>query len=235
MWGRPTRRTPALIVVFGALQLAACGPPLGGSASGAPVPDPLQDAESRELFERGVALAQQGDLLRAEQYLASAIDRGYDEAEALPVLLRVCVASSRIASAIRYAEPYLAHHPDDWGLRYLVASLYLGVGDLDAARGHLDRILEARPGAAAPHYLMGVTLRRMAVDGESRRHLRRYLALAPEGEFADEVRGMLAEPELPVYEVAPPAASPPSNEAPADGSPTAASPGPHATEGGAPR
>lgn len=218
MWLRPQPTALALVAVV------ACGPPLGSGPTGEPVPDPLQDTEARELFERGVALARQGDHLRAEQYLTSAMDRGYDEREAMPILLRVCVSSSRLATAIRYAEPYLANHPDDWPLRYLLASFHLGVGQLEEAQAHLERILDQEPAAAEPHYLLGVTLLRRSVEHEGREHLRRYLELDPEGAFADEVRGMLAEPERAMISLRPadsPAEEPRPAEPGTDGAPAA--------------
>lgn len=176
--------TKGLAIVF----LAACGHAASSGPEGEPPADPIADVAPDELFRRGLALAQRGDLIRAEQYLAAAIERGYPRDRGLPILLRVCVASSRLTTALDYARPYLEEHPEDWPLRHLVASIHLGLGHPDDARRELERVIADAPNEAEPHYLLAVVLRDELgdVDG-ARPHFQRYLELAPEGRRAAEV------------------------------------------------
>lgn len=157
-----------------------------------PPGDPVQEVPAEDLFIQGVVLAQRGDLVRAEQYLASALDRGHPENRVMPVLLRVLVAASRLRVALDYAVPYLERNPDDWALRYLVASIHLGMGNAALARRELERVVETAPDQADPHYLLGIVLRdEMGDPTAAEAHFRRYLELAPEGGHADEVRDAL--------------------------------------------
>jgi tetratricopeptide (TPR) repeat protein len=192
-------RTPLAVLVLSCALAGACS---HSRPRPAPPPgDPLAGVRAAALYQRGLFLAQAGDFVRAEQYLSSAIARGYPEERALPALLRVCVASSRLRSALVHAEPYLERHPTAWSLRFLVASIYLGVGDPERARASLERVIADAPAQAEPHYMLGVVLRDEVGDrpGAARR-FERYLALAPGGAHAAEVRAAmpaLREPVVP--------------------------------------
>jgi Flp pilus assembly protein TadD len=138
-----------------------------------------------ELYARGLAQAQVGDYARAEQYLASAQRAGHDERATSQALIGVCVLASRLRSALRYAEPVLARHPDDLALRRLVASLHWALGESAAAERQLSRLLELAPDDASAHYLLALVL-----EGQpaARTHYARYLALAPEGPHTAQAR-----------------------------------------------
>ena len=187
-----TRNSLARLLVLGAAALTLAAAPACTRTpppAGPPPGDPLASVRASDLYRRGVALARAGDFVRAEQYLTAAIARGYPQARALPALLRVCVASSRLRAALGHAEPYLERNPDAWSLRYLVASIYLGVGEADRARESLERVIADAPGQADPHYLLGIVLRDELGDRPAAgRHFARYLALAPRGAHAAEVR-----------------------------------------------
>lgn len=179
-----------------AILLFACGhePP----PAEVPPADPVQDVSGEDLFAQGVAMAERGDLVRAEQYLAAAMDRGYPEDRAMPLLLRVLVSASRLRVALEYAEPYLARHPEAWPLRYLVGSIHLAMGDAAGARRELERVVETAPEEPEPHYLLAVVLRdEMGDPVAAEARFRRYLELAPEGTHASEARDALRRVELP--------------------------------------
>jgi tetratricopeptide (TPR) repeat protein len=164
--------------------------------------DPLDTIGPRELYRRGVVLARAGDYIRAEQYISAAVERGFPEHDALPALIRVCIESSRLAAALSYAEPYLEHHPSDWPLRLLVASIRMGLEQDQEARTELERVLEDAPHEPPQaHYFLGVLFRDRLDDIEAARvHFRRYLALDPRGSHRDEARAALTPEErgLPV-------------------------------------
>lgn len=198
----------ALAWACGGAQPEPQGPPPGA--------DPIRGVAGEDLFQRGLALANAGDLVRAEQYLAASIGRGADPERVLPPLMRVCVAASRLRAAIEYAKPYLDRHPDAWSLRYLVATLHLAIGEDSQARVELERVVREQPDQAAPHWTLAMMLRENAVDQEqARAHLERYLELEPQGVHAGDARAALAGDQVaPARVVAPPAAPPaPAQEA----------------------
>jgi tetratricopeptide (TPR) repeat protein len=174
-----------ILALFCALTGCATAPP---RASLSPADAGRRsEATAQELFDRGLALARAGQLVRAEQYLSLAWARGFREEQALPVLLRVCLASSRLRTALGYAESRLARQPGDWPLRYLVASICLAIGDHIRAREELERVVAINPSFAPAHYLLGKVMRDAFADPRSAsRSFAAYLKLAPLGEHADE-------------------------------------------------
>jgi len=110
----------------------------------------------------------------------------------LPLLLRVCAEERRYRAAIDYAEPQLKKHPDDFRLRFVVASFYTTIGETATARDELERIAKDRPEFAPAHFALGVILRDEAGDVISADgHFREYLRLSPRGAHADEARASL--------------------------------------------
>lgn len=154
----------------------------------------LTTVTSEDLFFVGVAHARSGDLLRAEQYLTAARERGYDEASAIYWLVRVCVAASRYHSALRHAAQYLRDHPAHWPLRLVVASIYEALGDLTRAELELEQVVRAAPESPLPHYRLAMLYRRSGNDGgQSKAQLEEYLKLMPRGPHAAEARSILSE------------------------------------------
>lgn len=145
-----------------------------------------------KLLERGRAFAAIGDYTRAEQYLMSAMEAGSDPKVVLPLLLKICVADQRIWVAIAYAEPYLRRDPDDFRLRFVVASLYSSIGDPKIAREHLERVVAMKPDHADAHYALAVLHRDDEHDPVlADLHFREYLRVEPRGPHAAEARGAL--------------------------------------------
>lgn len=126
--------------------------------------------------------------MRAEQYLAAALREGHDWREALPPLLRVCLTGSRLRAGLNYASPYLRSHPDELWLRYLVATVHLGLGQPLRAREHLQAIRGKAPYEARTEYLLGQTEWEGLGDGSAAAaHFHEYLRLEPGGAHAREV------------------------------------------------
>ncbi len=188
----------AVVSACAATLCAACA----GSQVGRRDPDaPLVDATPAEtmrtmsavqwepIFDQGVQLANAGDLVRAEQYLAAALQRGGSPDRVLPRLLRVCIAAQRYRAAIEYARPFLERRPDAWPLQYLVATIHMGLGEPQSARIRLELVIQYHPASADAEFALGKIFRddlgdRAAADG----HFRRYLELEPEGAHAQEAR-----------------------------------------------
>jgi len=192
---RLTRSLPSAIFLFALVTLPlGCG---GRTPNAEEMPDPLAHVPAQDLFERGRALLARGESVRAEQYLTAAIDRGYPEAEAMPLVIRACVTSGRLSSALGYAEPYLRRHPRDWSLRFLVATLEQGLSRFARARVNLEQVVLDAPDAPDPHFVLAMLLRDELNEPDiARPLLERYLELAPRGRHADEVHAALAPPPL---------------------------------------
>lgn len=196
---RYSRSTPGLArSVQGLLkQVAALCSILGliactSSAQVGSPPETRPKDSSVELFSKGRSAAEQGDTVRAEQYLTMALEQGFDQKKILPLMLKVCLSSSRLRSALNHAEPYLREHPRDQGLRYLVATIHLGLGQVNEARIDLHHLLQQSPANADALYLLGVL--ESGINGEAAaRYFRRYLELDPQGEHAAESQSRLTD------------------------------------------
>jgi tetratricopeptide (TPR) repeat protein len=183
----PTRRT--FVAAGLTLALTACGAARPApEAPGVPRAEPSADW----YLAQGSAAANRGESARAEQYLTLALERGGDGRQVMPLLLSVCLRSGQLRAALNHAESYLRNHPEDVGLRYLVASIDSGIGATERARLELERILREEPDYARAHYLLAM-LELDAGSDEARTHLERYLELEPRGEHAEDVRSRIEE------------------------------------------
>ncbi len=236
------RRGAAALALGSGLAALGCAAEHDGAKVASQVAVVREEQSPDKLVERGRAFAEIGDLTRAEQYLSAAIDSGANADVVLPMLLRVCISEQRYWVAIDYAEPHLRRRPDDYRLRFVVASLYEVIGDTKMARAHLERVLDDKPEYADAHYAIAVLIR----DGEhdvvgADAHFREYLRLEPKGLHAEEARGSLLK-TIPASAPTPAPAPAPASEGPAaaeaaapvaaDGSkPPAAAPTPRAASG----
>jgi len=166
------------------------------ACAGSPPPRtrPAETAGSAatQYYTRGREAADRGDTVRAEQYLSVAIERGFDAGVALPLLLRVCVSSSRLRSALNHGLAGLRKHPQDPNLRYLVAAIHFGLHQFHEARLHLHHLLRLDPSYPAAHYLLGVLESAVRPEAAST-HFRTYLTLDPSGEHAEDTKARIAE------------------------------------------
>src|SRR6201999_1173881 len=131
----------------------------GGSKIAAQVATVRVEEAPEKLLARGRAFMEVGDLGRAEQYFASAIDHGAEPRVALPLLLRACALEKRYRAALDYAEPHLQRHPGDTPLRVVVASFYTCIVDTPSARTELLRVVQDQPEMASAHFALAVLLR----------------------------------------------------------------------------
>jgi tetratricopeptide (TPR) repeat protein len=176
------------------LVLSFCLTACSASPALAPrAPEAARSDAARALFERGLALIAEGDSVRAEQYLAASLTEGHDWRQALPPLLKVCLTGSRLRAGLNYANPYLRSHPDEIWLRYLIATVYLGLGQPLRAREHLHAIRGKEPYLARTEYLLGQTeWEGFGNASAAADHFRDYLRVDPDGENAREVSEWLS-------------------------------------------
>lgn len=188
------------------LALAACG-----SAATAPLAQsPAQPSRAekkeaaQELHRIGLSHYRTGDSLRAEEYLASALEAGGSANAILPDLMRASIGGRRYQAAIRYFEDYRKElgRRERGELEMVAGVLYLGVEQPELARGAFEKSLEIQPQNAKARLLLGQLLHDDLQDyGASDQHFRAYLALEPEGEGAAIARAGLmkqtSEPAAP--------------------------------------
>lgn len=185
--------TTRLVLILGSMLFT-----VGGCARNPNVvtEERLQVVERQRQPQRLVAHAKGfiriGDYTRAEQYLNAALENGGSESEIVPLLLSICVKDRRYRSAVEYAENYLRRHPREHRLRFVVATLYVGLGENDRARKQLERVIAQDPKHAEAHYALAVLFRDQLMSfGKADEHFRQYLALDPRGEHAEEATGSL--------------------------------------------
>lgn len=174
--------------------LSYCGLTLEPTQRPTDEPQILPELSSGQLFTRGVALAKHGQLIRAEQYLYLAAQRGYPEEQTLPLLLKICLSTSRLRTGLNYAKPYLTRHPESWKLRYLVAAIYLALEQPEHAVHQLDRVVHDNPDHAPSYYLLAIISRdALRNEASARQHFIAYLEHDPTGTHADEATVWLRE------------------------------------------
>jgi hypothetical protein len=241
LWSRMSRH--CVLLLLGAMACAPAPAPVQQRTS-----EEAQAEAARELFDEGAGLARRGDSLRAEQYLAAAMRRGHPAEQVLPLLMRVCLVDSRLGTALSYAEPYLKEHPDAGWLRYLVATVYLGLHQPSRARSELLTIEARAPGDPKTQYMLGLTeWEGFGNEAAARKHFLAYAKLEPSGRYAPEVGEWLRSHSVPQVSEGSPAAGAPSDAssnpegnavasalAPANPAPTAQLPAPAAPRQAAP-
>lgn len=215
-------RVLMLACLVASVAITGCAGVTSTMAQQNPLHDPLEDQTGQNLYESGMRIAGQGDYIRAEQYFTAARDHGFPEERVLPMLMQVCIHSARYSAALGYAEPYLETHPENWGLRMLMATIQMGLGNPAAARLSLEHVVAEAPDEAIPHYMLGVLLRDdLGDEAAMRTQFERYLALAPDGSHASEARealGLIVTPVGPVpVRLSPDQVPPPSTPAPTSG------------------
>lgn len=198
------RRCAALAALAVSVASACASPPAPDSAA---APAERARAEQAELLRQSEAFARAGDGMRAEQYLALALDRGADSALVTRRLVDACVREQRYRAAAQYVERHLLRHPGDAELRFIRAVLLLGLDEPLAAARELEQLLAADARHAPAHFALGSLLREHLGDPLSAdAHFRAYLELAPAGPYAERARRLtLRRVPTPAAELAPPA------------------------------
>lgn len=177
------------------LLLCATALGCGGTEQGSRARSQLQTVEKETktsaLYERGRAFAAVGDFTRAEEYFASALENGGDSNKLIPLLLYCCMQDGRFRLAAQYAEEHLRKHPNDQRTRFVLGSIYAGLGDESAAQRELERVIEANNNPEAHFALAQLLYQGPKAYADADRHYREYLRLAPSGPHAAEARERL--------------------------------------------
>jgi tetratricopeptide (TPR) repeat protein len=182
----------AVIGVLLSLSVPGCGANTPSRPSVAPNQSEVTIQSQREMVSRARQSMRRGDSIRAEHYYSLALEQGYDATELMPELLAVCLASSRLRSALNYAEPYLRKHPKDANLRYLVATVHLGLNQRKAAKQELHTVIRHDRSLADAYFLLAV-LEYSTDRDTAKQYLNEYILLRPMGDKANEARELLEQ------------------------------------------
>jgi tetratricopeptide (TPR) repeat protein len=178
-----------------ALALGCAGGPRAQPRT--PAEPPQIQLTTGQLLEVAAVLEARGDGLRAGQYLSLALDRGAAPDSVVPRLLALYVRDGQYRLAIDLAENHLRRHPRDLRTRFVLGSLYVGLGLPQAAAEQYARVVGADPQRAEAHFALASLLHDEGQDlARADAHYRAYLRLAPEGPHAEEARAALLT-ELP--------------------------------------
>ena len=149
-----------------------------------------RESTPEKLLYRGRMFAQVGDLTRAEEYFTAAIERGANDIEVFPLLIRVCVQDARYRLALKHAEEHLRKHPGDTDALRIQGSLYYAIGDGPRAEEILLRVAGLAPRDSETQFMLAVLYRDMLKDRvRARARFQQYLTIAPNGKHAEEARG----------------------------------------------
>lgn len=170
--------------------LVACASEQGGRAK-----DQLatvkRESNPHDLYERGRAFAAVGDFTRAEQYFSAAIDAGGDADRLISLIIYCCLQDDRYRLAAQYAEDHLRRRPTDHKTRFVLGTLYAGLGESEAAERELLRVVREQPEQAEARFALGSVLyeKNAALDADLQ--FREYLRLEPHGRHAAEAHERL--------------------------------------------
>lgn len=150
-----------------------------------------------QLVEVASVLAQNGDNLRAEQYLQEAIKQGAEPARMVPQLLHLYVDEGQYRQAIDLSEDHLRKHPSDHRVRLILGNLYGALGFDQNAVEQYARVIGDAPGDAQAHFALASVLHDSGRErARADEHYRAYLRIEPHGQHAEEARSLLLT-ELP--------------------------------------
>jgi protein involved in temperature-dependent protein secretion len=136
-----------------------------------------------------------GDARRAAQYYRLAIDLGAAERDVLPKLVSALVRDRQYQLAALQCQEHLRRQPADAPPRFILASLYMAIGDAVSARRQLDELLRRQPENVQALYASAVLSRDDENNAErADADFRAYLRLEPQGPHADEARASLLSP-----------------------------------------
>jgi hypothetical protein len=86
----------------------------------------------------------------------------------------------------------LLQHPENQSLRFLVATIQLSLGQIDAAQVQLEELLRTNEQNPDAQYLLGI-LAMESAPSEATGHFNKYLTLSPKGDRSAEARSRLTE------------------------------------------
>jgi tetratricopeptide (TPR) repeat protein len=119
---------------------------------------------ARSYLESGVALYEQGDLVRARLQLQNVLEIDPDDAEAWFLLARIAEQQEQWRGAFSAYQRAVELNPDNLEARVQLGNLQLAANLLDGALEQARIVLETNPDDAGALALRGVVRLRRATD-----------------------------------------------------------------------
>jgi tetratricopeptide (TPR) repeat protein len=144
-------------------------------------------------LEEGERLAQQGQGLRAEEYLRAAWDAGAPAERVAPLLVELCVESGRLQSALVYVERARRETPHHPQMIQLSASLLIALGQEKRARLDVMELERLSPNYPEALYFLGEYLLEQGESARGTHYLESYLRRWPYAARVPWVRHLLMQ------------------------------------------
>ncbi|MCP5117139.1 MAG: tetratricopeptide repeat protein [bacterium] len=138
---------------------------------------PQQTPES--LLKRGLELADQGNMLQAEQEVRRALQLSPDHTGALTALGKILGWTGRAGDARIYLEKVVELKPTSAQARVNLGIALADAGDMGAALSEFQQAVKLDPNSASAHYNAGRALADLGQQQDAREHLRKAAALDP--------------------------------------------------------
>jgi len=144
--------------------------------------------------ELGQLLEQKGDFQQAEETYQRALERNDDYAPALNNLAWLyCEHGGNLDMALGLAQKAKAKYPNDSAISDTLAWIEYRKGMYDSAASSLKDVTERLPQNGLYQYHYGMTLSKLARNGDARKALERAIQLAVPNPQAQEARSTLAK------------------------------------------
>lgn len=185
--------------MFGCLGAAGC-------ASSTPQREPesapsLRLSPGEKLLEAAQSYAAQGQSVRAEQYFLAAVKAGVPESMVFPLLLKSCVESGRLRSALAHVEARLRVQLDEPSLLQLAASLSWALELERSAFAYVERLQEQETLSLGQLLFLGEFYETRAFEPQAARlFYSRALSQFPRSESSAWIRAALRRLERPQSE-----------------------------------
>ena len=157
----------------------------------APPAEPPRDAALAEQLFLIASSLDDGNPLNHEACAGAyrrALEADPDLVPALINLANVHYARGELAEAEALYQRAIALDADLYETHFNLGNVYHDLGQLAEADGCYAAAIRLNPDYAEAHFYRAVTLEKQGRSGEARPHWRRYLALAPEGEWIELAR-----------------------------------------------
>jgi Flp pilus assembly protein TadD len=140
---------------------------------------PAQCAIAEVVFVQGLLAAAARQKAEALQALGFADACGFPALDApqMGLAADALYALEEYQLARQAYQEIVNHHPDNKGARLGLALCLHFSGQLDAARGELERLIEQQPDYAEAHYYLGAVLLDLKLEDDARARIERALAL----------------------------------------------------------
>ena len=144
----------------------------------------------------GLIFEAEGNLVQAEKQYTQALQRDVNYAYARLNLGNLYAQTNRVEEALVEYQTVLGMQPDNAWAHLYMGNAYFSIELYDKALEHYTHASDQNPQYEATYYLMAITLSRLQKLDEAMQISEIYLEMAPEGEYAKQVRDLMLTLQL---------------------------------------